>query len=1304
MRKKKAIAVTFLMLMSGIFMSANVNARPPGKTLTKEVPVIVVGNMGSLEKDALLSLPEIKASLLTSHSPIRINNNTDFALMATREGWKGNGTAMNPYIIENYTINGTGYSYCIYIGNTTCHFIVRNCYLHHADGIWRWPYYSRSGLILYNVQNGSIVNNRAFSNRYYGIILHYSDRNIIINNTASYSSRTGIYTSHSNMNLIINNTCFNNYFGIRIDYSSRNLITNNTAFNNTDGIIIYVSHFNNTIINNTVTGNYEGISVVYSHHNTVINNTASENTRGFYVYSSTYNTLINNTAISNNTFGFYVYSSTYNTLINNTATSNNTYGFYIIGARGNYIINNNASYNCYSLWIQYSTYNNFTYNTIFENFCGVYINISADYNNLTYNKVFNNYYGIFLNCSNNNKLLNNTVTNNSNGVYLKSSTYNTISNNTFFFNNYSIPMFYSASNKIINNSIINNTNGIYLDSSSYNTISNNILTNNRDGIHLTSSTYNTIVDNTIINNHNGIQLAYSNYDTVYHNKIINNTYQAYDNTGTNSWYAPYPTGGNYWSDYTGPDNYTGPNQDILGSDGFGDTPYTNILGGAGARDNYPLMVPWDGSDRIPPISTVLPISPYWQRSNISLKIAASDNRGLSNVTLYYRYSPDNSSWSRWSILGSPITISGKSWTGNVTFTFPEGDGYYEFYTIAGDVAGVVEMKIGADALGGYDTTDPFVMITSPANNSLLNSSTVTLFWNGSDETSGIDHYEIKIDNGSWTYVGTLPFYNITDLPDGLHTVYIKALDRADNENDTSVTITVDATSPSSIISSVSPYWQHSNVTLKISATDNYGLSKVSLFYRHSLDNSTWSSWRRFETSIPASGTSWRGSVVFTFPEGDGYYEFYTLAEDIAGHIEKKTYADAICASDTTAPSIIITAPFEGSVSPSNIMTVRWTGADALTGIDHYEIKRIYFSSWINVGKSTYFELSGLSDGTYTVYVKAVDKNHNENISFVTFTIDTGLPEITIITPSEGSLLGNSTVQIKWIGSDATSDIEYYEIKLDSSIWINIGKVTEYELSGLIDGPHTVYIKAVDSANNENVSSVTFNIDATPPNLWITSPFKGSLHPPTVEVTWKGTDRRTGIAHYEIRLDSGTWTDTGKSRMYQFVGLTDGEHIVYVKAVDGAGNEAVVSITFRVDATPPEVVEQYPMGNDVPVDVEIRITFSEKMNQSTLQIAVEGVRGERTWENNTVIFTPYESLEYNTKYTVYVRGCDLAGNSVECSWSFTTTNETEERFSQQPEKFPWVYVALPGLFTILVIGLLVARRKRGSGESPSSIEK
>jgi parallel beta-helix repeat protein len=125
------------------------------------------------------------------------------------------------------------------------------------------------------------------------------------------------------------------------------------------------------------------------------------------------------------------------------------------------------------------------------------------------------------------------------------------------------------------------------------TIENNPVTNSgRYGIYLAGSGNSAIINNSISTNLYGVYLHSSTNSLIYHNNFINNSnYNAYDNRATNSWDNGYSSGGNYWSDYTGTDIYTGPTQKQPGSDGIGDTPY-NISGGAGAKDRYPLMIPF----------------------------------------------------------------------------------------------------------------------------------------------------------------------------------------------------------------------------------------------------------------------------------------------------------------------------------------------------------------------------------------------------------------------------------------------------------------------------------------------------------------------------------------------------------------------------------------------------------------------------------------------------------------------------------------------------------------------------------------
>ncbi len=101
---------------------------------------------------------------------------------------------------------------------------------------------------------------------------------------------------------------------------------------------------------------------------------------------------------------------------------------------------------------------------------------------------------------------------------------------------------------------------------------------------------NTVMNNTFIENYRPVYLLSASNNLFYHNNFISNSNPPIDECVT-IWDDGYPSGGNYWSDYTGADLYSGPAQDIPGSDGIGDTPYTNIQGSMGAQDNYPLMQP-----------------------------------------------------------------------------------------------------------------------------------------------------------------------------------------------------------------------------------------------------------------------------------------------------------------------------------------------------------------------------------------------------------------------------------------------------------------------------------------------------------------------------------------------------------------------------------------------------------------------------------------------------------------------------------------------------------------------------------------
>ncbi len=187
-----------------------------------------------------------------------------------------------------------------------------------------------------------------------------------------------------------------------------------------------------------------------------------------------------------------------------------------------------------------------------------------------------NRYGVFFWNTTNSKIEKVTASNNFYGIYLEYSINNTLSCNTVSKHYYGISVWRSYGNVLSCNTASNNNCGIGLFSSSS---SNNILSGN-----------------TVSNSDYGIYLGYSGNNTFFHNNLINNRVQAYVTFGyVNTWDNGYPSGGNYWSDYAALDEKSGPNQDQLGSDGIGDTPY--VINGNN-QDNYPLMATPEAIDYV----------------------------------------------------------------------------------------------------------------------------------------------------------------------------------------------------------------------------------------------------------------------------------------------------------------------------------------------------------------------------------------------------------------------------------------------------------------------------------------------------------------------------------------------------------------------------------------------------------------------------------------------------------------------------------------------------------------------------------
>jgi parallel beta-helix repeat protein len=449
------------------------------------------------------------------------------------------------------------------------------------------------GVILANC-NDIIVENQNIKSGYFGIEIGFCSDTTIINNTITKNKFQGIFSYSSMGTSIINNTILNNKeVGIRIEdpsqTSGNNVITNNIISENIGGISIFQSSLS-TILNNKVNDNNPGtgITIKLADNNYIAHNDISNNKNGIYIIKSNQNIIENNSIEDNEEwdYGMHISNSLSNTLVNNTLVHNAIF-FQGIGLEywETHSIDTSNTVNGKPVYF----WKNRNGGNVPSGAGEVILVNSA--NVLVENQLITDGSKLIISYSSSNIIMNNTVSNNYHGIYLYlSANNNMFINNTIKSNTHGVKFGGSNTGNIFrNNNVLFNEEGLGVKGSD-NIISDNYISQNGQGIILSNTDGNTVFNNIILNNYYGVFVPGSNADNnlIYHNNFINNTHHAIDTGQNNMWNTVYPTGGNYWSDYSGIDLLQGPNQDQPGIDGIGDTNYSID---SNSIDNYPLMRP-----------------------------------------------------------------------------------------------------------------------------------------------------------------------------------------------------------------------------------------------------------------------------------------------------------------------------------------------------------------------------------------------------------------------------------------------------------------------------------------------------------------------------------------------------------------------------------------------------------------------------------------------------------------------------------------------------------------------------------------
>jgi len=253
--------------------------------------------------------PEVRSSGFWVMDPFVINESGGGNYTwneAKAEPWcSGSGSLIDPYKIENLTIDAKNMTNGIHIVDSNASFIITNCTIFNATEVLY-----DAGIRFDNVTNGIIYKNNLSANNEIGIYLNNSYYNLIYENGINHTDYAIILENSNYNNITKNIVNENDWYGVYLDNSNFTTIDNNTADRNIasgfgNGFYIKYS-YNTTITNNNMIGNkWFGMTLIDCDNSTVIGNIIKDTIDydGIVIQRSNYTLLRDNDLSDNGQYG-----------------------------------------------------------------------------------------------------------------------------------------------------------------------------------------------------------------------------------------------------------------------------------------------------------------------------------------------------------------------------------------------------------------------------------------------------------------------------------------------------------------------------------------------------------------------------------------------------------------------------------------------------------------------------------------------------------------------------------------------------------------------------------------------------------------------------------------------------------------------------------------------------------------------------------------------------------------------------------------------------------------------------------------
>ena len=158
----------------------------------------------------------------------------------------------------------------------------------------------------------------------------------------------------------------------------------------------------------------------------------------------------------------------------------------------------------------------------------------------------------------------------------------------------------------------------------------------------------------------------------------------------------------------------------------------------------------------------------WHSEDVTVSLTGNDGSGSGISMIKYRID-----YGIWQTYSTPLTLS------------TDGTQNLDYYSIdnAGNDGTVNSHLVNIDKIL------PESNIINPINNQIITQKNIIISWNGDDEHSGIEHYEISVNGEDWQNIGLNTSYDMT-TENGNYTVSIRGYDNAGNFIEITKTFTV----------------------------------------------------------------------------------------------------------------------------------------------------------------------------------------------------------------------------------------------------------------------------------------------------------------------------------------------------------------------------------------------------------------------------------------------------------------------------------------------------------------------------------